>query len=119
MTRFFDLPPKWDGLPVEWEDGWSVLSTTFNICRSRLNGSRILEEDPEVCSGCGMVRQTSTRSGTITYRMGKQTRYRRLTAFRCVRCGHDQIVELTPTGVMCWDLDAEDYTEAGSYERQP
>ena len=120
MTRPFDLPPRWDGLPVEWDASWEALTARLNICKIDPQGSRSLLDDPEflgVCPGCGMAEKTSTKAGHIAYRMGKQTRYRRLNAYRCIRCGHDEIVELTPNGPQCWDLDETDYTEQGSYER--
>lgn len=119
MTRHHDLPPRWDGHPVAWDpEGWKTPDMQPHICHIREEGSTPLREDPDflgVCPGCGMSTQTSMRRGRITTDLGDWILY----VFRCTRCGHDQVTEhaATATGWSCWDLDPDDYTDTGSYER--
>lgn len=112
--RAHDLPPRWDGLIVEWGD-WQDLNEPF-ICPPPKQSHR--------CGKCGSTQQEQVCVGRLltdpamrVAAIGK-ARQRRgrhpvgvLTAFRCPDCEHD--VVLDPAGVT-WDLDDTDYTDAGS-----
>jgi hypothetical protein len=115
-----DLPPKWDGRPVEWE-GWRNLETSMALH---------LPVDDLTCRACGAIGERAINSGKRlrTFRKEQRTksgaiylstqRYRRpvrdLFAFRCRHCGHDQVLD-TSTDQL-WDLDPSDYSDEGSYE---
>ena len=115
-----DLPPKWDGQPVEWE-GWINLETSMAI-HSPL--------DDLTCRACGSIGEPSINSGKRlqTFRTWKRTRsghrylsnethqrpIRDLWAFRCRHCGHDQVLDDRTDTI--WDLDPSDYSDDGSYE---
>lgn len=120
-----DLPPSWDGVPVEWST-WSQDRTTI-----------IHHAPPEqmACDQCGAVDEAmfsfgtrpppdgATFSTTITKttRSGHQYESRRdvpawpvmdLVAARCRHCWHDVVTDQR-TGER-WDLEEEDYGPTGS-----
>lgn len=100
-----DLPPRWDGLDVTWS-GWRA--TTAHICPPLR----------EACTSCGCLEWPTVNIGHINLglnRRGRQT-FRVLTAFRCVECGADHVLD--DKGVM-WDLDLTDYGDAGSVAPRP
>ena len=97
--RAHDLPPKWDGRPVEWEPEWQ--RDNLFICPPTA---------APPCPGCGRVADRSHRTGTVTTDVGFRWR---LTAYRCVHCGHDEVHDhATDT---TWGLDTSDYGDAGSW----
>lgn len=121
-----DLPPLWDGIPVEWSE-WSQARSTL-----------ILHVPPEsmACDQCGVVDEsmvnwgkrppeTPTFTGTRTKTTKKSGRkydvvcevpawdIRDIYAARCRHCGHDQVTDLRTDEV--WDLDESDYAPEGSY----
>ena len=113
--RTHDLPPRWDGLIVEWGD-WQDLGVPF-ICPP--------PKEPRRCGKCGSTQPEQSCLGrlftdpalTVVAAIGKARQLRGrhpvgvLSAFRCTDCGHD--VVLDPEGVS-WDLDDTDYGDAGS-----
>lgn len=113
--REHDLPPRWDGMLVEW-GSWSDTSGVF-ICPP---------PRPEHCPQCSSLRATLINSGKLyidpkhapsaigrarlnasPYFVGT------ITAFRCPACGHDSVLDAEGRH---WDLDATDYTETGSWD---
>lgn len=121
-----DLPPFWDGVPVEWSE-WSQARSTL-----------ILHAPPETlaCDQCGTVdevminfgkrppeKPTFTTTRTKTTKSGhkygvpaevKSWPVRDIYAARCRHCGHDRVTDLRTDEV--WDLDESDYAPEGSYE---
>lgn len=114
--RTHDLPPRWDGLPVQW-GAWSSTGEVF-MCPPR----RVRSES---CDRCGStdarminVGRVWTDPDTAPPAIGR-ARLRRgrhpvgvLSAFRCPGCGHDSVLD--PNGQL-WDLDDTDYTDDGSW----
>lgn len=119
-----DLPPRWDGYPVMWR-GWQSL--TGHICG---------RAERACCERCGSVEYPTINVGLVgddpdmtptdvehddqavrlAYQMRRRRKRRswiRLTAFRCVECGADNVVD--GDGVS-WNLDLSDYGDAGSTE---
>lgn len=120
-----DLPPLWDGTPVEWT-GWRQERTTI-----------ILHVPPEslACSKCGAIDECIHNFGIRPPAEGATVRYlvtrhlpsgrtyqreeespahpvRDLIVSRCRHCGHDTVTD-ERTGE-CWDLDETDYGPEGS-----
>jgi hypothetical protein len=117
-----DLPPRWDGKPVAWR-GWERPEALF-ICPPR--------KDP--CESCGSLADQTMNVGLVgddpamtpedverddqLVRAGyKPPRSRKswlkLTAFRCVDCGADSVLDDDDE---VWTLDLSDYGDAGSTE---
>ena len=96
------LPRYWDGDRVRWEP-WEEDRTT-------LRGH--LPDDQRACDGCGDTegRLTYCRGHVLDGR-GNVRHGRRLFAFRCQSCGHDDVLEW---GHESWCLGPEDYGPAGS-----
>ena len=99
-AREFDLPPLWDGVPVEWGD-WSRFDTTLPLH---------LPVEATACDQCGTI-------GESDLAWGKRGPTRNLSAHRCRHCGHDTVHDHL-TGEH-WDLDPDDYGMAGSQAPEP
>lgn len=120
----FDLPPSWDGDPVEWDD-WSYGRTTIVLHAPA---------DALACHQCGSVDEPmiswgqrppekptfmSTRTKTTKsghkYQVPQEIEawaVRDLIASRCRHCLADVVTD-TRTGE-AWDLEDSDYTADGS-----
>lgn len=107
--RLHDLPPRWDGLPVQWAD-WTDAAAM----------------SPERCTYCGGTTAAAINTGHIwtdessaspatgEARLRDGRRFvGLLTAFRCPQCEHDHVLD-SITGKR-WDLDDTDYTDEGSW----
>ena len=110
-ARPHDLPPLWDGRPVQWsawtDEGGLAGRTTlvFHV-----------PSDHWACTGCGWIRDTDLRAvGTLLPGNGVADLYPhvRLVVRRCPGCHLDQVSDLD-TGEV-WDLDDNDYGDAGSW----
>lgn len=113
--REHDLPPRWDGLPVEW-GCWDDTGRAF-MCPP---------PKPQRCARCGSehprlinVGRLWTDPATAPPAIGP-TRLRRgrhlvgvISAFRCPDCGHDSVLDHLGNE---WDLDETDYTDDGSWD---
>ena len=94
----FDLPPRWDGQRVTWDD-WKDQADGFN--------SLDVHMPREACERC-----SSKRRGPII--VGLVDGVVRLHVERCFRCGLDNVFDFeTDTA---WTLDDRDYGFAGSVE---
>ena len=116
-----DLPPRWDGQAVVW-NGWQRMPVM--LC---------MLPDDSCCEACGSDKNRSlcfglladddgmtardVRTNDAACRVGATTRrsWIRLTAYRCPDCGHDQVDD----GEDVWNLDPDDYTDAGSHAVDP
>lgn len=116
--RQHDLPPRWDGLPVEWGE-WSDAVGMF-ICPP--------PRKPDSCPHCGWTTPPLMATGRIwtdpttappAIGRARLNRGRHLvgilTVFRCVGCTRDQVLD---SDGATWDLDPTDYTDDGSWEHQ-
>lgn len=106
-----DLPPKWDGWPVEWE-GWGWFDG-FICFRSKGAGP-----SPTVCHKCGHVGDQPMNRGRAREPYPWRGRYQggqMLIAFRCARCRHDTVTT-DVHGQQVWDLEPADYLTEGSNE---
>lgn len=91
-----DLPPLWDGVPVDWRE-WSRIDSTLPL--------HVPAEDL-ACEKCGAVDEHDVA-------FGRRGPLINLLAARCRHCGHDQVTDmLTDTH---WDLDETDYADTGSF----
>lgn len=116
--RDYDLPPLWDGLPVEWGE-WRDTADIF-ICppppkrpKCERCGSR---RDPRMSLGrvfTELVMVKSTRKSRLAN--GKHL-VAHLSALRCPDCEHDYVFDFTND--QAWDLDPSDYTADGSWDVQ-
>ena len=119
IPRDHDLPPRWDGMPVEW-GGWHTPPEPTHAA------------EPDPCDRCGAFGPWLMNRGTIwtdpnivrtigrpgVRGSGGHGRWGRhiiatLYAFRCTQCGADEASILGSHDV--WVLDESDYTDAGSY----
>ena len=112
LTREFDLPPKWDGHPVEWGE-WD--KTPVIICPTP-------QRDP--CDGCGSTAGTLTNHGTMLVKIAQgnvvqighsrlhEHQKRALLAHRCPDCLLDKVWDTWADE--WWDLDHTDYGPEGS-----
>lgn len=116
--RTHDLPPRWDGAPIEWGP-WKPGLNMF-AC-----GPRSLRR-PEGCARCGSTVPRAMNVGRIwtdpatappaigrARLSGGRQLVGVLTAFRCTNCNHDSVLD--PSGEL-WDLDITDYTDDGSWD---
>jgi len=77
---------------------------------------------PEFCDRCRKISRHPTMRGIVRRDVGTDLL---LIVDRCPRCGHDCAtgIEQSKTNPLAmgpprsWDLDIEDYTQSGSYER--
>lgn len=116
VPRAHDLPPLWDGDPIEWGE-WEMPMSAVFICPP-LKSFR-----PDCCPKCGCTDERPTargavrvapidpRSGLRKLRAGRIVL--NLLALRCPDCRHDQVTDLY--GSRVWDLDESDYTNEGSW----
>jgi hypothetical protein len=127
LHRIRPLPPKWDGVPVEWT-AWRLDRTTI---------AYHAPADQLVCGKCGTVDESMHAMGkrlppegemvrsTETRKLKSGRTYERevwvpawpvydLFASRCRHCGHDAVTDQR-TGD-AWDLDESDYGPDGSNE---
>lgn len=96
------LPRYWDGRKVAWGD-WEPDMTTL---RSHLDDER------RACDGCGDVDgRLNYCQGNLLDENGDIHRDRRLYVFRCLSCGHDDVLDW---GHDSWCLEPEDYGPNGS-----
>lgn len=113
--RDHDLPPRWDGLPVDWGE-WDDSGRGFVCPPPR----------PQCCDRCGSPRPRLFNVGRIWTDPGTAppaigvARLRRgrhlvgvIAAFRCPDCEHDSVLDHHEKS---WDLDDTDYTDKGSWE---
>lgn len=111
--RAHDLPPYWDGHPIEWDETWT--SQRPFICPP---------PKPDPCSACGLIRPMAMKMGRIRVteqalnnlrpiRARAGERWKTLAVFRCTACGADHVID--PHTGEAWDLGLEDYGPRGSY----
>lgn len=117
--RQHDLPPRWDGLPVEWGD-WTD-TPDIHICPP-------LPKRPK-CENCGSRRDPRMALGRVWTEPGMVHAIRKarmqngkhlvanLAAFRCPDCEHDHVLDIANNEA--WNLDPTDYTDSGSYNITP
>jgi len=111
--REHDLPPRWDGLIVEWNQ-WSDTEHIFVCPPPR----------PRPCSRCKSTRPPHINAGRLwtdpaaapaSISRGRLLAGRHfigmINAFRCPECQHDSVLDANG---QTWDLDPTDYTDNGS-----
>ena len=111
-TRTHDLPPRWDGHPVQWGP-WEPAGHrgTLFICPPM---------PPAPCPRCGSTSANATARGHVTITLTDTTNSVApaqgvggvLIATRCPDCRFDTVTEI---GGDVWELDPNDYTEEGSW----
>lgn len=116
--RAHDLPPLWDGHPVQWRE-WRT-ERPAHVCTVDDAGESSAEAP--ACTRCGALEAwEQTASGRVLdsiigpsgrHRPGAPLAY--LVVSRCGHCGQDQVTDLA-TGET-WDLTDTDYTDTGSRE---
>jgi len=122
-----DLPPFWDGVPVEWSD-WSNGRTTLAyhataaelacdkcgaVDENQVTKGKRPPPEGATFEGRAFVKRTkSGRAYGITTKVDAWPVYD-LAAFRCRHCGHDRVLD-ERTGET-WDLDPDDYQDNGSW----
>lgn len=116
--RQHDLPPRWDGLPVEWGE-WSDAADVY-ICPPPRKRSRCCRCGscckPRMSLGRGLTELESV-SGSVPARLVNGERVEaHLAVFRCPECEHDYVLDFANDEA--WDLDPTDYTDSGSYDVQ-
>lgn len=102
-----DLPPAWDGEPIEWGE-WSDNRTTIPY-----------HSKPEdlVCHKCGAFDEPLINFGRRRVDKHGVTllhQYRDLVIFRCRDCRHDRVWDQRTD--QWWDLDPSDYEDEGSVD---
>lgn len=112
-----DLPPRWDGHDVTWEDKW---------VQERATSLDFHSPDLGACAECGSVRLKLQKRGTywaLGVRLAAsplpgphRRRARQLYAERCADCRHTTVTELGRAG-QSWDIDDSDLTDDGSYDQ--
>lgn len=112
FPRQHDLPPRWDGLPVEWGE-WSDTAGVFICPPPKTQPCKHCGSVAEPLINCGRV-WTEPAPASPAADRGQQERrlVATLAAFRCPDCTHDWVL----AGGEQWDLDMTDYQDAGSYD---
>ena len=99
-AREFDLPPLWDGVPIEWGE-WKRHDSTLVLH---------LPVDQIACDKCGALDESDVA-------FGRRGNLVNLVAHRCRHCAHDTVEDrLTDEW---WDLDPDDYGMVGSQAPEP
>jgi len=98
-----DLPPSWDGAPVEW---WGWGSTDSSLAYH-------LPLDQLACTLCGSLAGARINWGS-RHDPAEGRQIRNIWAARCEDCGHDQVHDTLTKET--WDLDPDDYGPDGSTE---
>ena len=120
-----DLPPSWDGAPVEWS-AWTSNRTTlsFHAPAEALACDQCgAVDEPLICWGkrppetptFASTRTKMTKSGR-KYEVAHEVKawaVLDLIAHRCRHCGKDEVRDLRTDER--WDLEESDYGAAGSY----
>lgn len=102
--REHDLPPRWDGHPVQWGE-WKPMPDV-TICPP---------PKADKCVKCGSTEAANQARGVrqdfanVRRLLGGD-----LIAMRCPRCDHDVVWDLATNE--WWDLDDSDYQDGGSRE---
>lgn len=117
--RAHDLPPRWDGMVVEWS-GWKSTDDMFICPRPRSRSGQ------DCCHFCGSKKPPTINLGRVwtdptnsppEISRGRLDKGRHLvaniSAFRCPDCRRDHVLD---SGGNAWDLDETDYTDEGSWE---
>lgn len=100
FIREYDLPPRWDGHRVSWEDGWRE-EIPVMVCPP---------PPDDACVECGLHRPVAVKWGRVE--VPDAAFLGTLAAFRCMGCGHDDVYD-TELQVL-WSLGPEDYGVMGS-----
>lgn len=116
--RQHDLPPRWDGLPVEWGD-WSDTADIY-ICPPpppRENRCEYCKSERPHLMCLGRI---WTEPGTVhaigRARMsGDRHLVANIAAFRCPDCSRDYVIDGLGPNSQQWTLDETDYTDDGSW----
>lgn len=101
FPRDHDLPPKWDGRPVQW-DGWHTLMPAF-ICPPPKR---------DCCPACGSLTEPVSNTGRVFADPDLRVPVGMLFAFRCPDCRIDLVLD--SHGRDGWVLDESDYSDEGS-----
>lgn len=115
-SRDYDLPPRWDGLPVEWGQ-WDDPAPMF-ICPPPKQPDRCGQcgstSAPLICSGRIWTDPASAPPGIGLGRLrGGRHLVGMLLASRCPDCRHDVVLDAEGQP---WDLDDTDYGDDGSFD---
>ncbi len=122
--RKYDMPPFWDGMPVEWNP-WDEDHLTF-LCGSK----KCVDAAWQTCEHCGYQGHFLTSRGVVRTRpeqvpsislgnLQPQHFVDTLHATRCPRCGVTHVIDrLGSTDPQEWILDKSDYSPGGSWETQ-
>jgi len=97
----FDLPPRWDGRPVEWH-GWAAGPPVL-ICPPRSRSC---------CQFCGSLEPAVSNRGSRRVIEGRDRFMPSLIAFRCPDCHRDLVWDTSTDKT--WELEPSDYTEEGA-----
>lgn len=101
-----DLPPKWDGERVAWEPWEDEMLTSLRFCEP---------VEDRTCDQCGLI-DAHRKQAVGRFPDSDHPHVWRLRVSRC-ECGHDAAYDIL-TGEL-WDLEPDDYTDAGSHEYSP
>lgn len=124
-TRSYDLPPKWDGRPVDWSE-WRPARELFicpppprepcRECKSTapsLFNVGVVQPLPGETFEVDRVKRTKSGREYVSGKVAKPAwPLVRLHLFRCPDCLHDTVFD-TVTDEW-WDLDPSDYEPEGS-----
>lgn len=120
LATLHDLPPKWDGHVVVWDE-WAEELPTSLVYHLPLRHF--------ACEKCGSLTRRSGSVGQVgvipevthaqirranAARKGGKYGLRRLFASRCADCGHDQVYDMDADEL--FDLEPCDYGDGGSHD---
>lgn len=121
----YDLPPSWDGVPVEWDE-WSEGRTTIilhapadalachqcgSVDEPKISFGSRPPEHPTFMSTRTKTTKKSGRKYTVPHEV-EAWAVRDLIASRCRHCLADVVTDLRTDET--WDLEDSDYTAEGS-----
>lgn len=115
MTGQYPMPVAWDGIPVTWTKWEPAAHICQWIDEYDESGHPLTRQVP--CGHCHLPSGLWQCEGTQDY---TQTGVARiggvptLYATRCDRCAATTVTDLIEEKT--WDLDEDDYTDAGSWE---
>lgn len=113
MPDLHDLPPRWDGHPIDWDGRWQPRAAPLHAHLRQETGCEQCGSDAPELHQRGRYNSYGLRLAHSP--LPRRPKVTELLAARCPDCQHTTVIDLMTQDV--WELAPSDYTDAGSYNR--